>query len=259
MDNDNNFTRRDFIKTGVIGLAAIQLQDSSFAQTNPNTRKVKAIVFDGFVIFNSAPVFRLADDLFKEKSSELCKLWRTKQFEYTWLRTAANKYKDFWQVTEDALIFASKQAGVSLAADQKQQLMDAYLELEVWPDVKDGLIKLKELGFSLSFLSNFTVSMLTSSLRHNHLEPYFDHLLSTDQVGFFKPGPSAYQMGIRATGLKKEEILFAAFGGWDAAGAKLFGYPTYWVNRANTVTEELGVQPDGVGKTLTDLIKFVNT
>jgi 2-haloacid dehalogenase len=52
-------------------------------------------------------------------------------------------------------------------------------------------------------------------------------------------------------------VLFVAFAGWDAAGAKLFGYPTYWLNRQNSPAEELGVSPDGSGDTLMDLMKFL--
>ena len=67
----------------------------------------------------------------------------------------------------------------------------------------------------------------------------------------------AYRMAIRSFGLRKEEIAFAAFAGWDAAGAKWFGYPTFWVNRGQAVQEELGAIPDGVGKDLNDLAAFV--
>ena len=65
-------------------------------------------------------------------------------------------------------------------------------------------------------------------------------------------------MAIDAFKLKREEILFAAFAGWDAAGAKWFGYPTFWVNRLNLPGEELGVTPDATGQDLTDLVSFVN-
>jgi 2-haloacid dehalogenase len=64
-------------------------------------------------------------------------------------------------------------------------------------------------------------------------------------------------MGIDAFGIKKEEIAFAAFAGWDAAGAKFYGYPTFWVNRAGAPLEELGVVPDGTGAGLNDLVSFV--
>jgi 2-haloacid dehalogenase len=33
-------------------------------------------------------------------------LWRTKQLQYTWLRTLMGRYVEFWQVTGDALDFA---------------------------------------------------------------------------------------------------------------------------------------------------------
>ena len=49
----------------------------------------------------------------------------------------------------------------------------------------------------------------------------------------------------------------AAFAGWDVAGAKWFGYPTFWVNRSNAAVEQLGVVPDGVGSGMADLVKFV--
>jgi 2-haloacid dehalogenase len=64
-------------------------------------------------------------------------------------------------------------------------------------------------------------------------------------------------MAIDALGLRREEILFAAFAGWDAAGAKTFGYPTFWVNRLGLPLEELDVVPDGSGRDLTDLLKFI--
>jgi 2-haloacid dehalogenase len=51
--------------------------------------------------------------------------------------------------------------------------------------------------------------------------------------------------------------VFAAFGGWDAAGAKSFGLNTFWVNHVSAPVEELGVRPDAVGTTLTELARYV--
>jgi 2-haloacid dehalogenase len=86
----------------------------------------------------------------------------------------------------------------------------------------------------------------------------FEHVLSTDQVQTYKPAPRAYQLGVDALGLEREQILFAAFAGWDASGAKRFGYPTFWVNRLDAVPEQLGATPpDGIGPTLVDLVAFV--
>ena len=81
--------------------------------------------------------------------------------------------------------------------------------------------------------------------------------MSTDRAHTFKPDPRAYQVGIDTLRLPRDQIVFAAFAGWDAAGAKRFGYPTFWVNRMQALPEELGVRPDASGRSLADLVTFV--
>ena len=48
-----------------------------------------------------------------------------------------------------------------------------------------------------------------------------------------------------------------AFAGWDVAGAKWYGYPTFWVNRLGAPLEELGEIPNGSSRDLSGLIEFV--
>jgi 2-haloacid dehalogenase len=89
------------------------------------------------------------------------------------------------------------------------------------------------------------------------MDSMFEALLSTDSIRTYKPDPRAYQLAIDALKLPREEILFVAFGGWDAAGAKSFGYKTFWVNRQNLPVEELDAPPDAIGTTLGDLVSFL--
>lgn len=248
--------RREFLNMTASGAAAAVLTPVSAARAAGAT-KIKAIAFDGFPIIDPRPVFAKVEEVFPGKGTELSNAWRIRQFEYTWLRTLGGSYVDFWRVTEEALTFATKQMKLDLSADQREQIMQTYLKLKVWPDVPPVLKQFKDAGIRVAFLSNFTASMLEAPLKNSGLEGVFEPHLSTDKVKAFKPDPRAYQMGVDAFRLKKEEILFAAFGGWDAAGAKWFGYPTFWVNRGGSPLEELGVAPDGVGSNLTDLAKFV--
>ncbi len=220
---------------------------------------VKAVAFDAFPILDPRPVFALAESLFPGKGADLAAAWKTRQFEYTWLRTMSRRYVDFWQVTEDALVFAANMLKLDLTGNQRVRLMDAYLRIRCWPDAPAALRSLKDKGIRLAFLSNMTSEMLEAGIRNSGLEQIFDHVLSTDRVGAFKPDPRAYQMGVDAFGLRREEILFAAFAGWDAAGAKAFGYPTFWVNRQNQPAEELGVTADNAGTTLDDLIRYISS
>ncbi|MGF6312337.1 2-haloacid dehalogenase [Bradyrhizobium sp. i1.8.4] len=217
----------------------------------------KAIAFDGFPIIDPRPVFARVEEMFPGKGAELSASWRARQFEYGWLRTLGGRYTDFWRVTEDALVFAARAAKIELSSEQRDRLMQTYLELKAWPDVLPALRQIRAAGMRLAFLSNLTVPMLDAVVMNSGLEGLFEAHLSTDRVQAFKPDARAYQMGVDAFGLRKEEIVFAAFAGWDVAGAKWFGYPTFWINRADATVEELGVVPDGMGSGLSDLVAFV--
>lgn len=249
-------TRRKFLNVTMASVAAGLLPSISSAQAAPSS-KIKALAFDGFPILDPRSVFALAEQLFPGKGTDLSNAWRTRQFEYQWLRALSRTYADFWQVTQESLVFAAELLKLELTAEKQQRLMDAYLNLKAWPDAADALTSLKNMGMRLAFLSNLTPKILDSAIKNSGFEGVFEYALSTDKIKTYKPDPLAYQMGVDAFGLKKAEILFVAFGGWDAAGAKSFGYTTFWVNRLSLPTERLGVSPDGVGQNLNDLLAFV--
>lgn len=249
-------TRRYFLTTSLLAMASTMFVTISMKAQDKQT-KIKAIAFDGFVIFDPKPVQDSLNQFLGEKGQEFGSIWRSKQFEYTWLRTVSGKYKNFWEVTEDALEYTIKKTELSLSTENKQELMQKFLQLKVWPEVIEGLKTLKREGYRLAFLSNFTKEMMQANIQKNELQSYFDYQLSTDMVSAFKPSPLAYQMGIDAFCLEKQQILFAAFGAWDATGAKAFDYPTFWVNRQHVPLEELDVIPDGIGHNFNDLLGFL--
>jgi 2-haloacid dehalogenase len=174
------------------------------------------------------------------------------------LRTLSGTYVDFWQTTGDALVFAARSLGLPLETGAQAQLMQTYLELKAWDDVRPGLEALRAAGFRLAFLSNFTAPMLDAAVQNAGLQGFFEPHLSTDRVRAFKPAPRAYEMALTAFGLPREHILFCAAAGWDAAGARAFGYRTFWLNRTNQPREELGVQADGEGNGMKDLVEFIH-
>jgi 2-haloacid dehalogenase len=241
--------RRKFVTLAAGALAA----PSVFAATRP----IKAVAFDGFVITDPRPVFAKVEELFPDKARALNEAWRTRIFEYTWLRTVGGHYADFWQVIQDSLLVAARASKIELTVDQREALMQTWLALKAWPDVAPALTELKAAGIRMAFLANPTEKMLDTVVKNSGLEGFFEPHLSTDRVRAFKPDPRAYQMGPDAFKLRKDEIAFAAFAGWDAAGAKWFGYPTFWVNRLNTPSEELDATPDGIGSGMSDLVTFV--
>jgi 2-haloacid dehalogenase len=227
-----------------------------FAQERP-TPRFKAIAFDYFVIFDPNSVIPEAERAFPGKGAEFARAWRAKQFEYGYLRSITDRHADFFEVTEDALVYTAKAMNLDLSPETRKRLLNAYLSLKPWPDAVDALRRLKASGIRIITISNFSRKMLRSNAEGAGIADLFDELLSTEVNGTYKPDPRAYELGMKRLKLKKEEIVFAAFGGWDAYGAKNFGYTTYWVNRFNLPVEELGIEPDGSSNSMAGLLKFV--
>jgi len=219
---------------------------------------IQAILFDAYgTLFDVYSMGVLAERLFPGRGSALADLWRDKQIEYTRLRTLSNTYKPFWEVTQDALIFSCRKLGLDLTLDAQNQLMGQYAKLSAFPECLDVLTRLRERGMKLAILSNGNPDMLDAAVHAAGMDDLLNAVLSVHLVKKFKTAPEAYQLGPDTFGLAARDMLFVSSNAWDICGAAWFGYPTFWVNRANAPMEELGVTPKGSGTSLNDMLNFV--
>ena len=214
---------------------------------------VKALVFDAYgTLFDVGSLGDAVERIFPGKGAEISSGWRAKQLEYTWLRSLMNRYEDFWRVTEDALVAACQAMKLSLDAKSRRDLMTAYLTLPLFPEAKRALERLSRTP--LAILSNGSPKMLEEMVRNAGIDRIFGHVISVDEVKTYKPSAAAYELAVRKMGMEKGEIGFVSSNFFDVAGAKTFGFPTWWVNRSGRPPDELGVSPDGVVRSLSDLL-----
>ena len=219
---------------------------------------IKAIAFDAFPIFDPRPIGKAAEEAFPGRGQGLMNIWLPRIFEYQWLRALGGRYENFMQTAESGLVFSAKKMNLELTPEKKKKLLSEFMSLNTWPDAATSIKKLKEMDIKLVFLSNMTEEMLINGLKKANLDKDFTFVISTDSIHSYKPAPEAYKLAVEKLSLKKEEILFVAFAGWDVVGAKWYGYPTFWVNRLGAPQEEIGAMPDGSGKDLSELVDFVS-
>jgi 2-haloacid dehalogenase len=216
------------------------------------TSTIQAFVFDAYgTLFDPSSVQNACERLFPGSGSDLSRLWRTKQLEYTWLRSLMNRYADFWRVTEDALQVACASLQLTCTPDQRQQLMKQYLHLKAYADVRDALEAMGDTR--LLILSNGSPRMLDALVQNAGLTKCFSSLLSVDAVKIYKPSLLVYRLAVEKTGLDSAAIGFVSSNSWDIAGAASFGFQTFWINRAGTAADELGVKPGSTLCTLAEL------
>ena len=219
---------------------------------------VRALVFDAYgTLFDPLAVKVRAEELFPGDGAALSQLWRAKQLEYSWLRTLMGRYETFWKITEDALLFSCRTLKLPCDERQRNQLMQVYLTLPAFPEVKPALEKLSHLP--LSILSNGTPEMLTPLVTANNMAHFFKNIFSVDALRMYKPRPEVYQHAVTGLGVPKEAIGFVSSNYWDVTGATSFGFRTYWLNRSATAADELGITPTAILPNLSSLPTFLDT
>ena len=196
--------------------------------------------------------------MFPGHGAALAMMWRAKQLQYTLLRSMMDRYKDFWQITHDGLVYAAHALRLDLDAYNRTRLMDAYTTLAAFPDVKPGLQQLKAMGLSLAVLSNGEPRMLESAARSAGITHLLDVVISVDEVKVFKPSPRVYELAATHLKTPQSSIGFVTSNNWDAQGAASADLTTFWIQRTATEpAEELGYPAAHVVRLLTDLPALV--
>ena len=218
-----------------------------------NFRGVRAVVFDAYgTLFDVASAAERARDALGPQWPQIADTWRTKQLQYTWLRTLMRRHADFWRVTGDALDFALELHGAA-SAEVRERLMGLYRSLDAYPDARPSLERLRDAGLARAILSNGEPGMLADAARSAGLAELLDAILSVEDVGVYKPHPDVYSLATRELGRSRDEVAFVSSNGWDAYGAKTFGLRVIWCNRARAPRERIPVEPDATVASLAEL------
>src|SRR5262245_16098028 len=249
--------RRQFVKTLVATAAAAFSTHGLAMQSTPGS--IKALAFDAYgTLFDVFSVTSLCEQLFPGNGMALATMWRTKQLQYTLLRSMMNRYKDFWQLTQDGLVYAARALKVDLTAERRMRLMEAYMTLAAFPDVKPGLQQLKAMGLHLAVLSNGEPKMLQSATRNAGVADLVDAVISVDEIKVFKPSPRVYELASTHLKIPTTSIGFVSSNNWDVNGAGSAGLTTFWIQRAAAEPpEELGYPAAHIVHLLTDLPALV--
>jgi len=214
---------------------------------------IKACVFDAYgTLFDFNAAAQGCRDVLGDDADRLSDIWRQKQLQYTWLRSLMGDYADFWQVTGDALDYAMATIGRD-DPSLRDRLMQLYMELDAYPEVKEMLASLKRGGLRTAILSNGTPAMLQSAVENAGIADLLDMSLSVEDLKIYKPHPSVYQLAVDRLGIGPREICFQSSNSWDANGAAHFGFRVVWINRFGQAREALPAQPDREITSLADL------
>ena len=197
--------------------------------------KPQLVTFDVYMALldiqgSLVPVVGEALSLDEDAAAVFVKTWRAKQME----RAAASNALElghtlFRDCTRMGLDYTLDQSGKHLDDADRRRLVLAWDDLSPWPEAVDLVHTIKGLGYSTAILSNGDQDMLDAVARQ--FGDGFDHVLSAETAGKYKPHPKVYDLPARVLGVATDRVLHVAGAPGDVLGARAFGMACYWSNR----------------------------
>src|SRR4051812_27859364 len=108
-------------------------------ERHPAESEVRAYVFDAYgTLFDIHSAVRRHASALGKNARNVSEIWRSKHLEYAWVRSVCGRYRDFWELAGEALDYALEAAAPE-GMPMRTALLDAYRELEAYPEVKPVL------------------------------------------------------------------------------------------------------------------------
>jgi 2-haloacid dehalogenase len=198
---------------------------------------IRHYVFDAygtlFDVHSAASRFR---DEIGPAWERMSQIWRTKHLEYTWIHAQTGRHTSFRVLAERSLDYAGQVIG-GIPATTRASLMRAYETLSAYPEVPGVLASLKAQGATLAILTNGDPDMIDAAVKSAGLSTMFDAVVTVHEAGIFKPDARVYRLVTDRYGVAARDVSFQSSNRWDAAGARVFGFHTVWVNRTGAPDE----------------------
>ena len=183
--------------------------------------------------------------------------WFAQLLRLSMVATITDTYHDFGALAGDALDMIALREGMTLANEERTQILKAIGSLPPHPEVAESLEMLQHAGFRLATLTNSPPQTLEAQMQHAGLHPYFERLLSVDAVRQFKPAHATYEYAAQELGVAVTDIRLVAAHDWDIAGAMHAGCAAAFVARPGQVLGSLQAKPDIIGADLTEVARQI--
>jgi len=213
-------------------------------------REIKALAFDqyGTIVDMQKGLTEAVTPFLKRKGwdgkpNSFVTWWRRTHFENSMIDALCDHgHTPYREIGQRAVAYVMDRCGIGYTSDEVRWLVSAIEKLKPFPDVVAALAKLRAKGYALAILSNGDRDMLKAA--GPHIGFAFDHVISVEEAGYFKPHWKTYARAAEIIGQDPSSILFVANHAFDCIGAKSYGMRTAFIDRRKRPFGQTPHQPD---------------
>ena len=168
----------------------------------------------------------------KRKSKQFADDWRAEyQPSMEKVRSGNREFVKLDILHDENLKNISNNYGLDVISNEDWKwLVKSWHRLPGWEDSSKGLLRLKS-KFIIASQSNGNIELILNMSKNSKL--YWDVILGSEVVGYYKPQPEAYVVACEKIGLDPSECMMVAAHNDDLSAAQKVGMKTAFVLRSN--------------------------
>lgn len=126
--------------------------------------------------------------------------------------------------------------------------------IDVYPNVRETLEKLKMENYKLGIVSNAQKVFTMPELRMFNLEKYFDKIVISSDFGFKKPDPRLFKMALNALNVRPGRAIYVGNDAVDVEGAHSVGMKAIFLD---TGYGRKACKPDFIAAGMNQVLEIV--
>ncbi len=221
-------------------------------------REIKVLTFDlyGTIVDMQAGLREAVTPLLESKGwdgdpNRFVTWWRRTHFENSMIDALCDRgHTPYREIGHRAVSYTFERAGIPHSSEEVERLVSEIERLKPFPEVVPALERLAA-HYRLAILSNGDRDMLAAAEPHIGFE--FDHTISVQEAGYFKPHHKTYENAARTLGVDRREIMHVASHAFDCIGAKASGMRAAFINRRDRPFGRTRHEPDVVVSDMAEL------
>lgn len=169
--------------------------------------------------------------------------------------TAAGGYAEFTSLAHDGArtLLSGLEGWEGDEQAAAKHILDGFSQLDVHPDVPDGVRKLRDAGYRLTAMTNGSAALTERLLDKAGVLDRFEALSDVSGPRCWKPAPAAYHYAVERVGVLPDQALMVAVHPWDIDGAQRAGLDGAWLRRGASVYPQTMTQPSWSAQDLKEL------
>lgn len=125
-----------------------------------------------------------------------------------------------------------------------EHVLAGFSDLALHADIVPGVQALAAAGHRQVTISNGSADVATGLVERAGITHHFEHLLSVDEVGAWKPDGRVYDYVARTCGVPIDQVVLVAVHPWDLHGARHAGARTAFLDRTGAPWPSSFDEPD---------------